>query len=74
MLLVEEARHDARCFGPVAPGYEACCVPLNSLHLVDLCPSQSCVSVLLYVNTDRTDHNGRGAEDVHLTFHVAPEI
>ena len=47
MLLVEEARHDARCFGPVAPGYEACCVPLNSLHLVDVWPSQSCVSVLL---------------------------
>ena len=66
----------SRCqvFWTCSPWYEACSVPLNSLHLVDVCPSQSCVSVLLYVNTDRTDRKGRGAEDVHLTFHVAPEI
>ena len=73
-MLVEETRHEARCFGAVAPGYEACCVPLHSLHLVNVCPSASRVSVLLYVNTDRTDYKGRGAEDVHLTFHIAPEI
>ena len=36
VMLVEETRDKARCFGPIVPGYEAYCVPLNSLHLVDV--------------------------------------
>ena len=31
-------------------------------------------SVLLYVHSDRTDQSGRGADDVHLDFHTAPEL
>ena len=34
-LLVEETRYKATCFGPIVPGYEAYCIPLNSLHHVD---------------------------------------
>ena len=36
-----------------------------------------CVHVhlmLLYVHRDRTDCLGRGAQDVHLDFHTAPDI
>ena len=36
VMLVEETRDKARCFGPIVPGYEAYCIPLNSLHLVDV--------------------------------------
>ena len=31
-------------------------------------------TVLLYVHRDRTDYQGRGAQDGHLDFHTAPEI
>ena len=30
-------------------------------------------SMLLYVHRDRTDYLGRGAQDVHLNFHTAPD-
>ena len=35
VMLVEETRYKATCFGPIIPGYEAYCVPLDSLHHVD---------------------------------------
>ena len=31
-------------------------------------------SVLLYVDRDHTDYQGRGAQDVLLDFHTAPEL
>ena len=31
-------------------------------------------SVLLYVHRDHKDYQGRGAQDVHLDFHTAPEL
>ena len=31
-------------------------------------------SVLLYVHKDSTDYLGRGAQDVHLDFHTAPDL
>ena len=31
-------------------------------------------SVLLYVHRDRTDYQGRGAQDGHLDFHIALEL
>ena len=30
--------------------------------------------MLLYVHRDRTDYLGRGAQDGHLDFHIAPEL
>ena len=30
-------------------------------------------SMLLYVHRDRTDYDGRGAQDLHLVFHTTPE-
>ena len=30
--------------------------------------------VVLYVHRDRTEHQGRGAQDVHLDFHTASEL
>ena len=36
--------------------------------------SELCSSVLLYVHRDPTDYLGRGAQDVHLDFHTAPEL
>ena len=35
-MLVEEACRKAMCHGPIVPGYEACCVSLNSLQLVNI--------------------------------------
>ena len=31
-------------------------------------------SVLLNVQRDRTDYQGRGAQDGHVDFHTAPEL
>ena len=31
-------------------------------------------SVLLYIHRDHKDYEGRGAQDVHLDFHTAPEL
>ena len=36
IMLVEEACRKAMCHGPIVPGYEACCVSLNSLQLVNI--------------------------------------
>ena len=31
-------------------------------------------SVLLYVHRDYKDYYGRGAQDVHFDFHIAPQL
>ena len=36
--------------------------------------SRSFTSMWLYVHRDLVDYKGRGAQDVHLDFHTAPEL
>ena len=52
-------------------GYRLLATTVQAVHLLFHTTS----SLSLYVHRDRTDcYSGRGAQDVHLDFHTAPEL